>query len=173
MSATGFLNKARFLALGCTRYTIHVNGLPDYIDLGDLYMYADDATLYCIAPNVDQVTSSLNDKMKQVLLWSAKNRLTIHQIKSKAMIGPLPPLPFTLGHLVNSTTFLGVIIGRRLSWFVHINSVKKHFTQKVGALKRMRMLPELSLEELYFKSIIPSITYSTSVWGNCLPSAMN
>ena len=56
---------------------------------------------------------------------------------------------------------------------LHIDSVKKHFTQKVGALKRMRILPKKVLEEIYFKTIIPSVTYGISVWGNCSPSALN
>ena len=45
--------------------------------------------------------------MKQVLMWSVKNRLTIHAIKTEAMIlkkstsiGPLPPLYFGTG-LIN------------------------------------------------------------------------
>ena len=107
-------------------------------------------------------------------MWSVKrNRLTIHPIKTEAMIlrksafvGPLPPLYFGTGliNLVDSTTCLGVEIDNRLSWSVHIDSVKKHFTQKVGALKRMIILPKQSLEEIYFKSIIPSVTYSTLVW---------
>ena len=100
-------------------------------------MYADDTTVYCIGPNVDQVISSLNETMKHVLLWSVKNRLTIHPIKTEAMIlkkstfvGPLPPLYFGTG-LVDSTTCLGVKIDKRLSWSVYIDSVKKHFIQKV------------------------------------------
>ena len=56
---------------------------------------------------------------------------------------------------------------------MHIDSVKKSFTQKVGALKRMRILPKKVLEEIYFKTIIPSVTYGISVWGNCSPSALN
>ena len=39
--------------LGPRLYTIYVSDLPDHIDSGDLYMYADDTTVYCIGPNVD------------------------------------------------------------------------------------------------------------------------
>ena len=39
--------------IGPRLYTIYVNDLPDHIDTGDLYMYADDTTVYCIGPNVD------------------------------------------------------------------------------------------------------------------------
>ena len=70
--------------LGCTRY--NVNDLPDHIDSGDVDMYAGDTTFYCIDPNVDQVISSLYEKMKHVLMWSAKNQPTIHPIKTEAMI---------------------------------------------------------------------------------------
>jgi len=152
--------------LGPRLYNIYVNDLPDHTDSGDLYMYADDTTVYCIGPNVNQVISSLNETMKQVLMWSVNNRLTIHPIKTEAMIlkksafvGPLRPLHFGVGliNLVDSTTCLGLKIDPRLSWSVHIDSVKKHVTQKVGALKRMRILPKQSLEEIYFKSIIPSV----------------
>lgn len=96
-------------------------------------------------------------------------------LKKSAFVVPLPPLYFGTGliNLVDSTTCLGVKIDNRLLWSVHIDSVKKHFTQKVGPLKRMKILPKKSLEEIYFKSLIPSITYSISVWGNCSPSAMN
>jgi len=88
--------------IGPRLYTIYVNDLPDHIDTGDLYMYADDTTVYCIGPNVEQVISSLNKTIKQVFMWSVKNRLTIHPIKTEAMILKKsafigPPLPFTLG----------------------------------------------------------------------------
>ena len=115
-------------------------------------------------------------------MWSFKNRLNNRPIKTEAMIlrksafdGPLPPLYFGAGliNLVDCTTCLAVKVDNRLSWSLHIDSVKKHFTQKVGALKKMRILPKQSLEEIYFKSIIPSVTYSILVWGNCSPSAMN
>jgi len=111
------------------------------IQVGDLYIYADDTTVYCIGQNVDQVILSLNETMKRVLLRSLKNQLTIHAIKSEAMIlkksafvDPLPPLYFGTGliNMVDSTTCLGVKI--RLSWSVHIDSVKKNFTPKAGAL---------------------------------------
>ena len=38
---------------------------------------------------------------------------------------------------------------------------------KVGALKRMKYLPVKTLAEIYFKTIIPSVTYGILCWGNC------
>ena len=53
--------------LGRRLYTIYVNDLPDYIDSGDLYMYVDDTTVYCICQNADQVITALNEKKKKKL----------------------------------------------------------------------------------------------------------
>ena len=71
-------------------------------------------------------------------MWSIKNQLTIHPIKTEAMIlskTSFVGLPSTLT-LATSTwliTCLGVKIDNKLTWSVHIDSVKKSFTQKVPA----------------------------------------
>ena len=44
---------------------------------------------------------------------------------------------------------------------------EKSFTQKVGSIKRMKKLPPKVLEEIYFKSKLPAVTYGTVVWENC------
>ena len=105
--------------LGTRLYTIYVNDLPDYIDSGDLYMYVDDTTVYCVGQNVDQLITALNETMKQVLMWSVKNGLTIHSIKTdatilrkSAFVGLPPPFYFGTGpiNVIDSTTSLGVKI---------------------------------------------------------------
>ena len=50
---------------------------------------------------------------------------------------------------------------------MHVDHVKKSFSQKVGALKRMKKLPVNVLEEIYFKSIVSAVTYGIVVWGHC------
>ena len=40
--------------LGPRPYTIYVNDLPNAITFGDVFMYADDTTLYCVGRNFDQ-----------------------------------------------------------------------------------------------------------------------
>jgi hypothetical protein len=69
--------------------------------------------------------------------------------------------------VVNSTTCLGIKIDNKLSWNAQVDLVKASFSKKVGALRRMSYLPKSALEEIYFKTIIPSVTYGMSVWGNC------
>ena len=169
--------------LGPRCYTIYVNDLPNAITFGDvvMYMYADDTTLFCVGKNFDQVCSQLNNILEQLLLWSSMNKLCIHPIKSEDMIisktgftGPVPPIYFGnyFINVVNHTTCLGLVIDNRLTRAMHVDHVKKSFAQKVGALKRMKKLPVEVLEKIYFRSIVPAVTYGIVVWGNCSSSIL-
>lgn len=119
--------------------------------------------------------------MQNDFLWTQRPQI-IHPLKTEAMIlakqqfiVPLQPLQFGSGFvkLVNSTSSLGVTIDNKLSWHSQVDTVKASFSKKIGALRRMSYLPKSTLEEIYFKTIIPSITYGISVWGNCSQSLLN
>ena len=57
-------------SLLCPRlFTININDLT--ITFGDVFMYADDTTLYYVGKNFDQVCSQLNNILEQLLLWSS------------------------------------------------------------------------------------------------------
>ena len=83
--------------LGPRLYTIYVNDLPDAITLGNVLMYADDTTIYCIGKSFDEVCLKLNKVFDELRLWSLRSKLSIHPIKTEAMIltkqgfiGPAP-----------------------------------------------------------------------------------
>ena len=40
-------------------------------------------------------------------------------------------------------------------------------SKKVKQLRRFKSLPSQILEQIYFKGILPSVTYGISVWENC------
>ena len=56
--------------LGPRLYSIYVNDLPDAVTEGEVDMYADDTTAYCIGDNFDIVTQRLNLIFKQIYRWS-------------------------------------------------------------------------------------------------------
>ena len=47
---------------------------------------------------------------------------------------------------------------------MHADHMKKSFVQKVGALKRTKKLPVKVLDEIFFKSIVPAVTYGIVLW---------
>ena len=108
------------------------------------------------------VTQRLNLIFKQI-----RNRLSIHNGKSEAMllstkplIGPLQELRYEDNRIdfVNSTCCLGVEIDNKLSWSPHIDKLCKGYKKKLGALRRMPRLPPKVLEEIYFKTVVPGVT---------------
>ena len=60
---------------------------------------------------------------------------------------------------------LGTTIDNKLSWKAHVDKVVSKFNAKVKLLKRMRTLSDNVLERFYFATIIPTVTYNISVWG--------
>ena len=62
--------------------------------------------------------------------------------------------------------------------FIHftnlqIDQVAKKFSGKLKLIKKMERLPVEVLEEIYFKVIIPCVTYCIAVWGTCPTASFN
>ena len=55
------------------------------------------------------------------------------------------------------------MIDIQLSWHAQVDRAKTLFSKKVGTLRRMSYLPKSILEEIYFKTIIPIVTYGILV----------
>ena len=85
--------------LGPRLFATYVNDLLDHVTIGELYMYADDTTIYVIENSVEDIVITLQEVLDQVNSWTLKNRLVVHEGKSEAMtlsikplIGPMKPL---------------------------------------------------------------------------------
>ena len=74
---------------------------------------------------------------------------------------------------VRKATSLGIEIDNHLRWETQVKKVTKSFSAQVGQLRRMSHLPIKVKEEIYFKTIISTVTYGIIVWGTCSPSLMN
>ena len=124
----------------------------------------------------------LNNIGGQVSEWCKRNQLTIHTGKPKAMIitrqdfiGPLRPVMIgnEIIKYVKKATSLGIEIDNHLRWETQIKKATKSFSTKVSQLGRMSYLPIKVKEEIYFKTIISTVTYGIVVWGTCSPSLIN
>ena len=101
--------------------------------------------------------------------------MTIHPAKTELMllsrsnfIGPLQNISLGPNQLnfVTKSTSLGVQIDNKLTWSYHIKSLCKRFRARLKKLKHLKGLDKNTLETIYFKGILPSVTYSISVWGS-------
>ena len=162
--------------LGPRLFSIYVNDFSESISKGELHLYADDTTAFVIGNSTDEVVVKLNLLFEEIHTWCQHYKLTLHTGKTEVMIlqknafvGPLPPIKCG-GNLIeysNKSKVLGVLLDHRLSWREHVNDVIKSLSRQLCVLKSMRYLSSQLLEEIYFKTIIPQITYCIGVWGSC------
>ena len=162
--------------LGPRLFITYVNDLPDSIRSGEVYMYADDTTIYTIGNTTDEAAIALQVILDQLQTWCQKNRLIIHEGKcdavlldTKPFIGPLKPLVWgdkTIEYKSFSVC-LGIVIDERLSWANHVKSVSTSYSSKVKMLRRISFLSKATLETIYYKTVIPSVLYAMVVWGSC------
>ena len=162
--------------LGPCLFSLYTNDMPDAVSSGTLFLYADDTTVYCTGSTVDEACSLLNKALNELNEWCVTNSLTPHSTKCEAMllhrgsfIGPHPLI--TIGSTtiswVHHTRLLGVIIDHKLTWSKHLSDLKRNFSKKLNLLKKCSFLKRRALLDLYFKVILPSVTYGIIVWGGC------
>ena len=60
--------------LGPRLFITYVNDLPDSIRSGEVYMYADDTTIYTTGNTTDEVAIALQLILDQLQTWCQKNR---------------------------------------------------------------------------------------------------
>ena len=87
--------------LGPKLFSIFVNDLPESITGGNVFMFADDTTIYTIGKDIDNIILNLQCILDQVYTLCQSNRLIAHESKTEAMIissqnfiGPLPRLTY-------------------------------------------------------------------------------
>ena len=161
--------------LGPRFYSIYSNDLPEATTNASVEMFADDTAVFCIGNTVDEVLSKIQKAIADLNKWAKDNFMTIHPAKTELMllsksqfIGPLQKICLGQKELsfVSNSKCLGIQIDNKLSWSPHIKSLSKRFSARVKKLKHLKGLDSRILESIYFKGIIPSITYSIALWGS-------
>ena len=167
--------------LGPKLVSIYINDLQENVCKGQVYLFADDRTFYYVGHSTEEVTDTLNVIGNDEDNWCQKNKLSIHNGKSEVLImtaqefvGPLKPIMIgkDIIDYVQSSKCLGVTADNHLYWNLHIDGVPESFRTKVSQLRRMSYLPATVREEVYFKTIISSVTYRMAGWGTWSPAPM-
>ena len=140
-------------------------------------MFADDTTLYCVGKDIEKVIDMMNEAPKELFNWCKKNQLTVHTGKTEAMIishgdftEPLRPVWFgnSIINYVTHSTCLGITIDNKFSWNKQLSKVITSFNSKLKELKRLRYLPVNVKKDIYYKTVVSSITYCNISLGYIL-----
>ena len=165
--------------LGPTLFTLFTNDLPSSVSSGSVYMFANDTTVYCVSDTAEKSIAQLDSSLRELNEWCLINRLTPHPSKSEAMLisrinPPANIPPIFIGNStiewVSKSRLMGMAIDEKLTWTPQMLELKKLFAKKLGLFKKSRFLPRNVRQDLYFKVILPSVTYGLIQWGSCCNS---
>ena len=117
----------------------------------------------------------INGGLEQLQTWFSVNRLSLNISKTNYMI---------FGHrrktadicvrinkekinIINSTTFLGVVIDYKLNWKSHILSVRSKLSKCYAIMYRASsLINKHGMHILYYSLFMPYIVYCAEAWGN-------
>ena len=121
--------------LGPLLFSVFIDDLVDTCE-NQLYLYADDSTLFAPMRSVNErasVLASLNRDLEKMRVWAANWKVTFEPTKCKALMlsrkrmPTIPDLYFGITKLAveKELTILGVTFDSKLLWSRHISDISK------------------------------------------------
>jgi hypothetical protein len=137
--------------------------------------FADDTNIICVHHN----PNSFNEKIEEILLkinkWFQANSLILNfnktkfiQSSTKLNLGTSICTDYEHNHIENSqsTSFLGLILDKTLSWHPHIHKICAKLQSACYILRTLKpVLSVNNLKTMYFSYIRLVITYGIIFWG--------
>lgn len=97
-------NHKEVFFLGPMLFVLYTSDLVEFVQSVTVYVDVDDTTVYYIGESIDEVSTALNQSLKELYAWCSINSLTPHPKKSECILiqrgsltGPLPPTFFSEG----------------------------------------------------------------------------
>ena len=110
-----------------------------------LSMYADDIALWTTGSKLGNITSSMQKQLNETAKFIFANTFKISTSKSQAVLFRRNRLDvnvkLSIGNenellsLSNIATFLGIVLGERLTWSVHAQTVEQRCLKRLNALR--------------------------------------
>lgn len=156
-------------------FSLLLNDLPAAISGAEIMMYADDIAAIVTAPSIDLLEGKLNGVALQISRWFKDNGLVLNLSKTNfihfCLSGRLQRQLSVVAdgvalEQVSSTTFLGFIMDKGLTWADQIEKVCGKLGGACFALNRLaRFLPREVVRSCYYATVHSIIQYGAELWG--------
>ena len=171
--------------LGPILFLVFINDLPAVLQHSVADIHADDTTISYIPPSYTAVPNDISDGLQtdidEILHWSADNKMTLNETKTKSMLVTGERLAkkmeqSTLRLHVNSTELeqvnshqlLGVTIDSQLTFDQHVEKLCTKLSQRIAVLRKIRRFLPLDQRKLYYNAMIKQqMQYASTVWTSC------
>ena len=107
-------------------------------------LFADDTNIFCSSASLHDLKDTINMELDTLFVWFSVNRLSLNLGKTNYMLFRSRPPDNELALKINNvvlprvaaTKFLGIIIDDKLSWKLHIQSVKSKLSSVLSIMYR-------------------------------------
>ena len=152
-------------------------------------MFADDTTLLASSDylNIEELKNTLSRKVANVDEWATNNKLPLNCSKMKTILINGPRLRNEVSNEVSNedrkieielkgstleqvenVKLLGLELDEQLSFDVHIDSLCKKISKRIGILNRIKAYLPRAERILYYNSLIkPLVLYCSVIWTSC------
>lgn len=169
--------------LGPLLFLLYINDLPDILTDHKCVLYADDTTLLIEGnKDINKFENDINDALRSVIKWLKYNDLRINISKTKIIqfqtYNSRPDrLIITYDNndleIVDSATFLGLIIDKHCSWKEHIAKLCTKIDRYVYVLNRLRNIATTQAALSAYHGYVSSLLrYGLIIWGNSVDAIL-
>ena len=162
--------------LGPVLFCIFINDLPSACKNSTPYLFADDGALYF--DNINRGSySNVEQEMESIYQWLQANGLALNHSKTKFIIFDshpnndvvFVPVKNDLTLVIcecKSQKYLGLIVDNKLTFYDHIEYIKKKVSKRIGALYRSKNLLPLKFRKMFANALmLPQFDYLDIIWS--------
>jgi hypothetical protein len=162
--------------LGPVLFCIFINDLPSACKNSTPYLFADDGALYF--DNINRGSYlNVEQEMESIYQWLQANGLALNHSKTKFVIfDSHPDNDVVFVQVKNDLTlvicecksqkYLGLIVDNKLTFYDHIEYIKKKVSKRIGALYRSKNLLPLKFRKMFANALmLPQFDYLDIIWS--------
>ena len=135
--------------LGPILFSLYINDITASLGKSQVLLYADDAVIHYTSDNIQELKLVLQGDLTNLLAWSMANRLSIHPVKTEAVLFGTHQKMFKVDKFelflgerlvkqVDHYKYLGIISDAHLNFTEHVAKVFGKVSSRLGALHRIR-----------------------------------
>jgi hypothetical protein len=161
--------------LGPLLFLIFINDMSMLPLNGKLVLFADDASLFYPAVNIQQISSKIDEDMIIINRYLVGNKLMLNASKSELIVfrtinKRIPTLSITInGSIITASKcvkYLGIILHENLKWSDHHQLIRQKISRSLGLLYKLKFVLNLRAKKsIYFALIHSYLSFATTIWA--------